>query len=132
MPPRANPPHNLRVHAAPLLILLAAAWLVLLAATGLNAGSGAAAKPKRPPSTTPPPPPPPPPGPSYAVRGVYDRDLSVTGFDDEAALGFNFIDSSPNRDQMDALAARGLKGFLWLGGYSNTTCSFNQTDDWVR
>jgi hypothetical protein len=68
----------------------------------------------------------------YAVRGVYDRDSSASGFDHEAALGFNFIDSSPNPDQMDALAANGLKGFLWLGGYSNTTCSFNQSDDWVR
>ena len=68
----------------------------------------------------------------YSVRGVYDRDFSATEFDDEAALGFNFIDSSPNIDQMDALAPRGLKGFLWLGGYSNTTCSFNNSDDWVR
>jgi hypothetical protein len=70
--------------------------------------------------------------PRYGVRGVYDRDFSPTGFDDEAAIGFNFIDSSPNRDQMDALAARGLKGFLWLGGYSNSSCTFNNSDDWVR
>ena len=69
--------------------------------------------------------------PSYGVRGVYDRDFSPTGFDDEAAIGFNFIDSSPNLDQMDALAARGLKGFLWLGGYSNTSCTFRNSDDWV-
>src|SRR5215211_44400 len=68
----------------------------------------------------------------YPVRGVFDRDLSATGFDDEAAIGFNFIDSSPNADQMNALAGRGLKGFIWLGGYSNTTCSFNEDDDWVR
>jgi hypothetical protein len=135
--PQANSPHTCRPLA--LLLLLATACLVLLAAGGLSAGSDAQAKPKRPPSSTPPPEPPPPeptptppPGPSYAVRGVYDRDLSATGFDHEAALGFNFIDSSPYRDQMDALAARGLKGFLWLGGYSNTTCSFNQSDDWVR
>ena len=68
----------------------------------------------------------------YPVRGVFDRDLSATGFDDEAAIGFNSIDSSPNADQMNALAGRGLKGFIWLGGYSNTTCSFNEDDDWVR
>ena len=70
--------------------------------------------------------------PSYAVRGVYDRDLSPTGFDDEAAVGFNFIDSGPYRDEMDALKARGLKGFVWLGGYSNETCSFRESDGWVR
>jgi hypothetical protein len=69
--------------------------------------------------------------PRYSVRGVYDRDFSATGFDDEAALGFNYIDSGPSRD-FDELAAHGLKGFVWLGGYSNDTCSFNQLDDWVR
>jgi hypothetical protein len=74
----------------------------------------------------------PPPAPHYTIRGVYDRDASATGFDLESAIGFNFIDSSPNKDQMDQLAARGLKGFAWLGGYSNTTCTFNQSDDWVR
>ena len=67
----------------------------------------------------------------YAVRGVYDRDFSPTGFDDEAALGFSFIDSSPNAGQMNALAVRGLRGFAWLGGYSNSSCSFNESDDWV-
>jgi hypothetical protein len=66
-------------------------------------------------------------GSQYAVRGIYDRDT-----DPQAALGFNFIDSGPYEDQMDALAARGLKGFVWLGGYSNTRCAFNQSDDWVR
>jgi hypothetical protein len=82
-------------------------------------------------TSTDPVPPPPPPA-RYAIRGLYDRDFSATGFDDEAAIGFNFIDSGPYKDQMDALAARGLKGFAWLGGYSNTTCAFNQSDDWVR
>jgi hypothetical protein len=69
--------------------------------------------------------------PRYSVRGMYDRDFSATGFDDEAALGFNYIDSGPSRD-FDELAAHGLKGFVWLGGYSNDTCGFNQVDDWVR
>ena len=71
-------------------------------------------------------------GPRYAVRGVYDRDLSPTGFDHEAALGFNFIDSDPYRDQMSRLARRRLKGFVWLGGYSNDSCTFRRTDGWVR
>ena len=70
-------------------------------------------------------------GSTYDVRGIYDRDSSPTGFDDEAALGFNFIDSDPF-DDFDGLAARGLKGFVWLGGYSNETCSFTESDDWVR
>ena len=68
----------------------------------------------------------------YAVRGVYDRDLSATGFDHEAAAGFNFIDSGPYKEQMDELAARGLKGFVWLGGYSNATCTFNNNRAWIR
>ena len=68
----------------------------------------------------------------YAVRGMYERDSSATGFDYEAAIGFNFIDSGPYASEMDELGARGLKGLVWLGGYSNTTCAFNQTDDWVR
>jgi len=68
----------------------------------------------------------------YPVRGIYDKDLSATGFDDEAAAGFNFIDSSPDREELDRLAARKLKGFIWLGGYSNARCRFNESDDWVR
>ncbi len=70
-------------------------------------------------------------GSKYAVRGIYDRDSSPTGFDDEAALGFDYIDSDPF-DDFHRLAARGLKGFVWLGGYSNETCSFTESDDWVR
>jgi len=67
----------------------------------------------------------------YAVRGIYDRDFSPTGFDQEAALGFNFIDSDAF-DNFGTLARRGLRGFVWLGGYSNVTCSFREDDDWIR
>jgi hypothetical protein len=70
--------------------------------------------------------------PRYAVRGIYDHDFSPTGFDDLAALGFNYIDSGPEKKQLAALAARGLKGFVWLGGYSNKTCEFNKPDEWVK
>jgi hypothetical protein len=66
------------------------------------------------------------------IRGVFDRDFSATGFDDEAAIGFNLIDSDPSKEEMDALHGRGLKGLVWLGDYSNTTCSFNESDDWIR
>src|SRR5215218_6787943 len=70
--------------------------------------------------------------PQYAVRGVIDRDFSATGFNDEAAVGFNFIDTSPYAEELDPLAARGLKGFVWLGGYSNDSCAFNKSEDWIR
>jgi hypothetical protein len=67
----------------------------------------------------------------YPVRGVYDRDLSPSGFDDERATGFNLIDSDPDPEELDRLARRRLKGLVWLGGYSNTTCRFNESDAWV-
>jgi hypothetical protein len=67
----------------------------------------------------------------YLVRGIYDRDSSPSGFDHEQAVGFNYIDSNPF-DNFEKLAARGLKGFVWLGGYSNETCSFTESDAWVR
>jgi hypothetical protein len=63
----------------------------------------------------------------YAVRGIYDRDLGR-----QPTLGFNFIDTGPGRDQVRAIAARGLRPFVWLGGYSNTNCEFNEGDDWIR
>jgi hypothetical protein len=69
---------------------------------------------------------------SYSIRGIYDRDFSASGFDDQAAIGFNVIDSDPNRTELDTLAARHLKGLVWLGGYSNSTCAFNNSDAWVR
>jgi hypothetical protein len=71
-------------------------------------------------------------GTPYPLRGIYSRDGSPTGFDDEARLGFNLIDTAPDRSELKALQARGLKGFIWLGGYSNTRCAFNESDAWVR
>jgi hypothetical protein len=69
---------------------------------------------------------------SMPVRAVFGRDSSATGFDDQAALGFTTFDSGPWPEQMEALAARGLQGFVWLGGYSNESCSFRESDAWVR
>jgi hypothetical protein len=68
----------------------------------------------------------------YAVRGIYDRDLSPSGFDQEQAIGFNFIDSGPYAEEITALARAGLTGFIWLGGYSNDSCTFSRSDAWVR
>jgi hypothetical protein len=66
------------------------------------------------------------------VRGVFDRDFSRTGFDDVAAIGFNTFDAGPWIEQLDTIADRGMKGFVWLGGYSNERCRFRESDDWVR
>jgi hypothetical protein len=70
--------------------------------------------------------------PSYAIRGIFERDLSATGFDHQAEIGFNMIDSGPYREELNQLAARGLKGFIWLGGYSNSRCRFREGNRWVR
>jgi hypothetical protein len=70
--------------------------------------------------------------PSYTIRGVFERDLSATGFDDQAQVGFNMIDSGPYREELNELAARRLKAFIWLGGYSNSRCRFREGNRWVR
>jgi len=67
-----------------------------------------------------------------AVRGIFDHDSSATGFDEQAALGFNMFDSGPWPEEMDALRARGARGFVWLGGYSNERCRFRESAAWVR
>lgn len=91
------------------------------------------------PDPSPPPSPSPSPSPSptsspgpYPIKGVYERDSSPTGFDYEKSLGFNFIDTGPYKDAVDALDANGIRGFIWLGGYNNTTCTFNESDTWVE
>jgi Calcineurin-like phosphoesterase len=72
---------------------------------------------------------PPPTGtPSYAVRGMYDRNSSG-GFADIAATGFDLIDSGPGT--VDGLTA-GLKGLTWVGDYDNSTCSWQVSDATLR
>lgn len=71
-------------------------------------------------------------GARYAFRGIYGRDPSSTGFARSAELGFNLIDSPPTKQRMDALAAHGLKALVWLGGFSNRTCRFLESDAWIR
>jgi hypothetical protein len=63
----------------------------------------------------------------YPIRGIYGRDTAR-----QSELGFNFIDSPPDPALIDDLDRQGLKGFVWLGGYSNDSCSFNESDAWVR
>jgi hypothetical protein len=33
---------------------------------------------------------------------------------------------------LEVLRAKGLKGIVWLGSWSNTTCTWENGDDWVR
>jgi hypothetical protein len=101
------------------LVLMGLAALVLVAASD---GENAARGPRRAPEA----------GGKLPVRAIFDRDSSPTGFDDQAALGFTTFDSGPWPEEMDALAARGVQGFVWLGGYSNESCRFRESDDWVR
>jgi acid phosphatase len=61
----------------------------------------------------------------YGLRGVYDRDLSSSGFSDEAQVGFDLIDSTPSN--VDDLTG-GLRGLVWVGAYDNSTCSWQVSD----
>ena len=61
----------------------------------------------------------------YPLRGVYDRDFSLTGFADEALIGFNLIDSAPGT--VDGLTGD-LKGMVWVGDYDNSTCTWTISD----
>jgi hypothetical protein len=60
------------------------------------------------------------------------RHFSRTGFRDEAAIGFDYIDSGAYRYQMRTLAASHLQGLVWLGGYDKRRCRFSESDAWVR
>ena len=68
----------------------------------------------------------------YAVRGIYGQGSASRWFDGPVAIGFNLIDTGPYPEELSQLTARGVKGFVWLGGYSNTTCEFNRSNAWVR
>jgi hypothetical protein len=68
----------------------------------------------------------------YAVRGIYGQGHASRWFDGPVNIGFNLIDTGPYREELGRLAARRVKGFVWLGGYSNETCRFNRDDRWVR
>jgi hypothetical protein len=68
----------------------------------------------------------------YAVRGIYGQGHAAHWIDGPVRIGFNLIDTGPYPDELGRLATRGVKGFVWLGGYSNTSCAFNRSDAWVR
>ncbi len=63
------------------------------------------------------------------VRGAYGKDGSGLGFDVMAATGFNSVMTGPYKQLLDPLAAKGIKGVVWLGNWLNTpACRFERDD----
>lgn len=84
------------------------------------------------PSATTPPPPPPPSGWSAGtVRAIYASWNNGATVPTLASLGFNAVNVSPYPDRLDRLAEYGMRGLVWLGGYNEDTCEFNEPDSWV-
>lgn len=79
------------------------------------------------------------PDPGFVVRGTYGHDSSydttkgsTSGFSIMQAKGFNTVQTGPYKEGLDALAAAGLKGIVWLGGFDNTQCAFRDDDATIR
>ena len=71
--------------------------------------------------------------PSNYVRGVYGKDSSSGGYDAIASAGFNTVMTDPYVQSLDPLAAKGLKGVVWLGAWINApTCGFEDDDAKIR
>jgi len=66
------------------------------------------------------------------MRGAYGTDNSASGFDRIAAAGFNTVVTNPYRELLDPLAARGLHGVVWLGGWDNATCTWEFDEATIR
>jgi hypothetical protein len=99
------------------------ALAVLAVATGALLGCGEAREGPSAPGLDPP----------YPVRGIYGSGLTTKGrLGGLVRTGFNVIDSGPYRKELDRIAARRVKAFVWLGGYSNESCQFRESDHWVR
>jgi hypothetical protein len=60
---------------------------------------------------------------SVTVRGAYGGPSS-----DIQAAGFNTVNAGPSRSTLDGLHAKGMKAVIWLGNYSNSTCTFSRSD----
>jgi hypothetical protein len=67
---------------------------------------------------------------SEYARGIFTT--SAADFTAIAGLGFRFGMASAYHENFDRANASGLKLIAWLGGYSQTTCSFAWTDDEIR
>lgn len=57
------------------------------------------------------------------VRGAYGGPSS-----DIQAAGFNTVNAGASRSTLDSLQAIGLKAVIWLGNYSNSSCTFSKSD----
>jgi hypothetical protein len=68
---------------------------------------------------------------AFVVRGIYDHDSSPTGYDYITATGFSVLDRGAYLEELTGLPA-GVKAWVWLGDYDNTTCAWEQSDDWIR
>lgn len=67
------------------------------------------------------------------VRGVYGRDSSPGGLDIINSTGFNAVTAMPNRVDLDAIAAKGMRAIVWLGEYHRTkACDWEWSDDYIR
>ncbi|HSX35775.1 MAG TPA: hypothetical protein VLH84_02465 [Patescibacteria group bacterium] len=79
---------------------------------------------------------PPPPTSGFYPRGIYgDPDTSpLTSTSSKWAtyqsLGFNLVNASDNKTDLDWLAARNMKALIWLGDYQDT-CQFEYSDTQV-
>jgi hypothetical protein len=69
---------------------------------------------------------------SLSVRGVIGGDSSASGFDVIRGAGFNVVPVMPYRSYLDRLQAAGMKGVVWLWGYTRDGCKFWHTDDQIR
>jgi hypothetical protein len=49
-----------------------------------------------------------------------------------AGAGFNAVTVNPYVADLNAIAAHGLGGIVWLQGYDNGSCRFAKADSWVR
>ena len=67
------------------------------------------------------------------VRGVYGKDSSQGGFDRIGSAGFNTVMTDPYIESLNPLAAKGLRGVVWLGAWINApTCGFENDDTKIR
>jgi len=87
-------------------------WIPLLAALFLALPMSSAAHPATP---------------SYSFRGMYGPGP----YPDIVNAGFSILDAGPYTQTLDQVNALGAKAWIWLGGYNNNSCTFNNTDSWV-
>jgi hypothetical protein len=63
---------------------------------------------------------------------MYGSDSSATGYDHIGAAHINTVEVYADRGSLDGLQRAGMRGFVWLGGWSNDTCRFEYDDRTAR